>query len=76
MNKRQEYHQQSVFKRGTPEEKFVSTKSTSECELQYRGSAHVAPGEPGCVIHTLVDSRMETEDSWLLQATRLSNPLM
>lgn len=36
----------------------------------------MAPGEPGCVFHALVDSRMETEDSWLLQATRLSNPLM
>lgn len=36
----------------------------------------MAPGEPGCVFHALVDSRMKTEDSWLLQATRLSNPLI
>lgn len=27
MNKRQEYHQQTVFKRGTPEEKFVNKKT-------------------------------------------------
>lgn len=27
MNKRQEYHQQTVFQRGTPEEKFVNKKT-------------------------------------------------
>lgn len=36
----------------------------------------MAPGEPGCVFDALLDSRMETEDSWLPQATRLSNPLV
>lgn len=35
----------------------------------------MAPGEPECIFHALVDGRMETEDSRLLQATRLLDPL-
>lgn len=68
MNKRQEYQQQSVFKRGIPEEKSVNKKKPLWMWVTVRREhSHSSWGAWMCF--SLVDSR-------LLQATRLSNPLV
>lgn len=68
MNKRQEYHQQSLFKRGIPEEKSVNKKKPLWMWVTVRREhSHGSWGTWMCF--SLVDSR-------LLQATRLSNPLV